>query len=182
VYESNAYAYCVAGKREGSAVMTDTIADFRGALLSDADTIADVYLASRKAFVSYAPLAHSDDEVRGWISGVLIPSGGVTVAVVSAAVVGMLAISHADGYGWIDHLYLLPTATGRGIGGQMLDLAKKQLGTPIRLYTFQENVGARRFYERHGFHAIAFSDGADNEENCPDVLYEWNGARNINVA
>jgi ribosomal protein S18 acetylase RimI-like enzyme len=44
--------------------------------------------------------------------------------------------------------------------------------TPIRLYTFQENVQARRFYERHGFVAIRFSDGSSNEERCPDVLYE----------
>jgi ribosomal protein S18 acetylase RimI-like enzyme len=47
------------------------------------------------------------------------------------------------------------------------------LTSPIRLYTFQENDGARRFYERHGFRAIEFGDGSNNEENCPDVLYEW---------
>jgi ribosomal protein S18 acetylase RimI-like enzyme len=42
----------------------------------------------------------------------------------------------------------------------------------VRLYTFQENTGARRFYERHGFKAVKLTDGHDNEENCPDVLYE----------
>jgi hypothetical protein len=31
---------------------------------------------------------------------------------------------------------------------------------------------ALSFYERHGFRAIAFSDGSANEERCPDVLYE----------
>jgi ribosomal protein S18 acetylase RimI-like enzyme len=104
---------------------------------------------------------------------VLIPSGGVTVAKVDNAIVGMMAISNEDGFGWIDHLYLLPEATGRGIGGQLVEQAKTQLGPPIRLYTFQANIGARRFYERHGFHAIAFGDGLNNEEKCPDVLYEW---------
>jgi hypothetical protein len=28
-------------------------------------------------------------------------------------------------------------------------------------------------YESRGFRAIAFGDGAGNEEKCPDVLYEW---------
>jgi hypothetical protein len=34
------------------------------------------------------------------------------------------------------------------------------------------NAGARRFYERHGFSAIEFTDGSANEERCPDVLFE----------
>jgi hypothetical protein len=46
------------------------------------------------------------------------------------------------------------------------------LAPPIRLYTFQANAGARRFYERHGFVPIEFTDGQANEERCPDVLYE----------
>ncbi len=46
------------------------------------------------------------------------------------------------------------------------------LHKPIRLYTFQQNEGARRFYERHGYKTIEFTDGQGNEENCPDVLYE----------
>ena len=41
----------------------------------------------------------------------------------------------------------------------------------MRLYAFQQNEAARRFYERHGFVAIAFGDGSTNEERCPDVLY-----------
>jgi ribosomal protein S18 acetylase RimI-like enzyme len=46
------------------------------------------------------------------------------------------------------------------------------LALPVRLCTFQANVRARSFYERHGFKAIAFGDGNSNEERCPDVLYE----------
>jgi len=118
-------------------------------------------------------MAHTDDEVRHWIAKVLIPGGGVSVAVDHGSVVGMMAVSRQDGIGWIDQLYLDPSAVGRGIGTGFVELAKESLGSPVRLYTFQENVGARRFYERHGFRAIAFSDGLDNEEHCPDVLYEW---------
>ncbi len=151
-------------------------ATFRRAVASDAEEIAAVYLASRRAFVAFAPLAHSADEVRLWVAEELIPGGGVTVATRGAGegpVIGMLAVSRGDDAGWIDQLYLLPSAVRRGLGAQLLDQAKAALGSPIRLYTFQENSGARRFYERHGFRAIAFGDGSGNEENCPDVLYEW---------
>jgi ribosomal protein S18 acetylase RimI-like enzyme len=47
------------------------------------------------------------------------------------------------------------------------------LGSPIRLHTLQENVEARQFYEKHGFQILKLTDGSENEENCPDVLYEW---------
>ena len=88
-------------------------------------------------------------------------------------IVGMMATSTANGISWIDQLYLSPDDVGNGIGTRMLNKAKDSLATPIRLYTFQENTAARRFYERHGFRPISLSDGRNNEERCPDVLYEF---------
>jgi ribosomal protein S18 acetylase RimI-like enzyme len=149
---------------------------FRPATDTDAEQVASVLLASRKAFITFAPLAHADDAVRAWVASLLIPGGGVSVAVArgsSEEVVGMMAVSQQNGVAWIDQLYLHPSVVGRGIGTRFIELAKESLGSRIRLYTFQENGGARRFYERHGFRAFAFSDGSDNEEHCPDVLYEW---------
>jgi ribosomal protein S18 acetylase RimI-like enzyme len=105
---------------------------------------------------------------------VLLPAGGVTVATVQKEIVGMMALSRRDEADWITHLYLHPKATGHGIGSRLLARALEELGPRIRLYTFQENMPARRFYERHGFQAIAFGDGRGNEERCPDVLYELN--------
>ena len=43
----------------------------------------------------------------------------------------------------------------------------------MRLWTFQRNQRARRFYERRGFRLVLLTDGADNEEKEPDALYEW---------
>jgi ribosomal protein S18 acetylase RimI-like enzyme len=60
-----------------------------------------------------------------------------------------------------------------GLGTILLEQAKLTLSAPIRLYTFQENVDARRFYTRHGFKEIELTDGALNEEKVPDVLLEW---------
>lgn len=147
---------------------------FRKAIAKDAPGVADVYLASRQAFLSFAPLAHSDEEVRQWVTDSLIPSGGVTVASSNNEVIGMMALSRDEQIDWIDQLYLHPAAVGCGIGTRLLELAMQEAGSVIRLYTFQANTASRRFYERHGFRAIAFSDGLTNEEQCPDVLYELN--------
>ena len=145
---------------------------FRYATPTDAAGVADVYLASRKTFLPFAPLVHSDAEIRQWVSGVLIPSGGVTVATAANEPIGMMALSHDGQLDWIEQLYLHPSAVGRGIGSQLLERAKQELGSLIRLFTFQANTASRRFYERHGFTSVAFSDGHANEEHCPDVLYE----------
>ena len=87
-------------------------------------------------------------------------------------IVGVLAVSQSDGASWITQLYVEPGYWGTGIGTQLLRTALGALSQPIRLYTFQQNVAARRFYERFGFKPIAFGDGSTNEERCPDVLYE----------
>jgi len=148
----------------------------RPAIAADAGQVAAVYLASRAAFLAFAPVVHSQAEVRDWVARVLIPGGGVTVAIGRGPIgpiVGMMAVSRQRGVGWIDQLYLLPSAVGHGLGTRLVEHAKKSLGSPVRLFTFQQNVGARRFYERHGFRAIEFSDGSNNEEHCPDILYEW---------
>jgi GNAT superfamily N-acetyltransferase len=153
------------------------ILDFRAATLGDADSVADVYLRSRKELVACAPLVHSDEAVRDWIRRNLIPAGNTTVAIVDGLVVGLVAVSKGTDCSWIEQLYLLPAWVERGLGTRLLELARGELPAPIRLYTFQCNKRARCFYERRGFKAIAFGDGSGNEENCPDVLYEWRPER-----
>lgn len=149
---------------------------FRSAAQADSEQVAEIYLTSRKAFLSYAPLAHSDDAIRRWIADQLIPFGGVTVAVPDeplAKPLGMMALSRKENVGWIEQLYLRPAAVGNGLGARLVECAKAELGTLIRLYTFRANAGARRFYERRGFRVLELGDGSGNEEGCPDVLYEW---------
>ena len=144
----------------------------RSAVDSDAPAVAEVLISSRRAFIPYASMAQSLSAVREWAKHTLIPSCGVTVACASDEVIGVLATSEAEGIGWIDQLYVLPSFVGQGIGAQLLKHGLASLARPVRLYTFQANVGARRFYDKHGFKAIEFTDGSTNEERCPDVLLE----------
>lgn len=146
----------------------------RIATQSDANIIAKLYLASRKKYISFAPLVHSDEAIQQWMHDILIPSAQVWVVEQNDMIIGMMAIVEKQRLNWIEQLYVLPEATGQGVGSLLILMAKeKSLNLPIRLRTFQENLDARRFYERHGFKIIEFTDGSGNEENCPDMLYEW---------
>ena len=143
----------------------------RPATAADAHEVARVLIDSRRELMPFAPSAHSDDEVRAWVRQVLIPAGEVTVACLGGSVAGALAVSQADGIAWIEQLCVHPAQVARGAGRAMLAHALASLPRPLQLFTFQANRHARAFYERHGFVAVAFSDGAGNEERCPDVLY-----------
>ena len=145
----------------------------RPATAADAPRVASLLIDTRAAFMPYAPSAHTDAEVRACVASQLVPSGGVTVAEADGRVVAAMAVATAGTVSWITQMAVDPARVGRGIGARLLAHALRSLAPPVRLYTFQANAGARRFYERHGFAAIEFTDGHANEERCPDVLYEF---------
>jgi len=147
-------------------------ATLRPATSADALRVASLLIDTRAAFMPYAPSAHPDEELRAWVASHLVPSGGVTVAEVHGKVVGAMATGQVGGASWVTQMAVDPALVGQGIGSLLLAHAMRTLAPPVRLYTFQANSGARRFYERHGFAAIEFTDGRSNEERCPDVLYE----------
>jgi GNAT superfamily N-acetyltransferase len=137
----------------------------------DAQAVATVLIESRRAFLPFAPSAHPEHDVRRWVRDNLLRTHKVAVWEEDGAVVGVLATTEEPTVNWINQLYVLPGWTGRRIGTELLLYAHGTLPKPIHLYTFQENAGARRFYERNGYKAIEFTDGQDNEEGRPDVLY-----------
>ena len=71
---------------------------------------------------------------------------------------------------WIDQLYVLPDAQRRGVGTELLQVAKSSFDRR-QLWTFQRNARARRFYEAGGFALVQQTDDAKNEEKRPDARY-----------
>ena len=141
----------------------------RRARPDESGEIARVWLRSRAASVPHIPApVHTGEEVRAWFETVVLPTQEVWVAHDDDVIVGLVALQGE----WIEQLYVAPGFTGRGIGGELIRVAQRQRPVRLRLWTFEANVGARRFYERHGFVATG-STGGDNEEGAPDVLYEW---------
>lgn len=91
----------------------------------------------------------------------------VELALLDEKVVGMIAYNDKE----INQLYVHIDFQGIGIGETLLKRVKAQSNGRLTLYTFEVNENAQRFYEKHGFKII--SRGHENEENLPDILYEW---------
>jgi len=142
--------------------------DIRRASPAESASLAALWLRSRRASASIPPTVHTDQEVHQWFEEVVLPSCEVWVASSNGQPVGLMVLEQE----WIDQLYVDPTETGRGIGSALLDHAMKLRPTGLKLWTFQSNLDARRFYEAHGFVATATTQG-NNEEQAPDVCYEW---------
>jgi len=145
----------------------------RRATTADATEVATVYIASRRGAAAHMPTVHTDAEIRAWVIDHMVPERETWVADDNARIVAVMVL---DGE-MIDQLYVSPRSQRRGVGDALLAHAKQLRPARLRLYTFQSNTPARRFYEARGFIAIEFNDGARNEERAPDVLYEWTPKR-----
>ena len=143
--------------------------ELRAASPADADAIADVFIASFGT-LTFLPRLHTDEETRDFIANTVLTKDEVIVAQTGGRIVGFVAMSNGD---LLEHLYVHPELTGRGIGSALLERAKARMPGGFRLWVFQANAGARRFYERHGLRIVKLTDGAENEEKAPDALYEW---------
>jgi GNAT superfamily N-acetyltransferase len=135
----------------------------------DAAAVAAVWLRSRRASIPAIPApVHSDEAVLAFFATVVLPQQEAWVVDENGEVIAVLVLEP----GWINQLYVDPRYSNRGVGARLLDVAKTAYPNGLDLWTFAANTGARRFYERHDFTAIASTDG-DNEEGAPDVRYHW---------
>ncbi|MDF0599857.1 GNAT family N-acetyltransferase [Psychromarinibacter sp. C21-152] len=115
----------------------------------------------------WMPKLHDAEEDRAHVA-MLIDRFEVTAARDWRGAQGFLA---RDG-GWVHSLYVAPRARGQGVGARLLEAAKARTGR-LELWCFQANLDARRFYARHGFAEVEFTDGAENDEKLPDVRLVW---------
>ena len=99
---------------------------------------------------------------------VIFPRCRIWVAHREAGLLGFLAIR--DSY--VDRMYVRPGAHRAGVGTALLGKAREVSPDGLELHTHQSNERARRFYEKHGFRAVAFGTSPP-PENEPDVEYRW---------
>src|SRR5258706_16386742 len=140
----------------------------RRAMAADALAIAFVHRTAMRVSLNFLPELHTAEQDLAYFACRFLPSNEVWVAEAEGQVVGYVGFD-AD---WINHLYILPDFQGRRIGRKLLARPMAH-GAPKRLWTFQPNARARKFYEDRGFVAVQFTDGEGNEEKTPDVCYEW---------
>ncbi|MEG9298199.1 GNAT family N-acetyltransferase [Mangrovibacillus sp. Mu-81] len=110
---------------------------------------------------------HSFQNQVYYLNHILPKEFHIEVALMDEEVVGLIAYNESE----ISQLYIHIGYQGNGIGIRLLNKAKDQSSGRLTLYTFEINTKARRFYEKHGFNIIG--RGNENEENLPDILYEW---------
>ena len=87
-------------------------ATLRSAVPADAEAIAQILIDVRCAFMPYAPLVHSAEEVHSWVAGVLVPSGNTVIAESSGDLIGVLASAQAPSCSWIDQMAVHPSHVG----------------------------------------------------------------------
>lgn len=131
----------------------------RLAEVSDAPAVASVHVqtwqSAYRGLVPDSELESLSVEQRTAMWEQAIPHGGVWVALVDDAVVGFIAIGPSDepdatfkGYA----LYVLPSASGRGLG-LALGRAALEGKQDVVLWVFEENTRTRRLYEKFGLRA-----------------------------
>jgi len=154
----------------------------------DAQALADLFIAARRAAEpAIPPSVHTPSEIQRWFANLLgvadpdrlteperkRPHSETWVAERDSAVEGFLTLERE----WLDSIYVRPGLTGQGIGTALLDLAKSLRPGGFGLWVFETNLGARRFYTRHGLLALERTDGRDNEEKAPDIAMVWPGEK-----
>jgi GNAT superfamily N-acetyltransferase len=136
--------------------------------LHDMDAAARVHRASFDHALPWLTGLHTPEEDRWFYRERMFATCTLWGAFDGDVMTGVIAF-HDD---WIEQLYVLPEAQGRGVGTQLLDSAKRA-SERLQLWTFQRNTRARRFYEARGFVLAEQTDGARNEEKEPDARYLW---------
>lgn len=128
----------------------------------DLSAVGNVYEESWKsAYKGIIPQSYLDGLNKSdWIKNLNNPARRSLIMLDRDKIIGTssFSASRSDdmaGYGEIISIYLLPEYIGRGYGKQLLQAAidgLKQMGFhDIFLWVLEENVRARKFYEKSGF-------------------------------
>jgi putative acetyltransferase len=143
---------------------------FRPATIADIEEIALLHRHTRLMCFTFMPNPHdhSHEEDLAFFADHIFACGPVTAATEDGRIIGYTATAS----GWLEHLYVHPDWHGRNVGHALLQIAREGQDE-MRLWVFQSNAQARRFYERNGFVLEALHDGASNMEKQPDAVYVW---------
>ena len=137
-------------------------------VVPDFDELTEVWHNVNRSAYPYV-VAHQRytlDDARAFFRSSVLPSNRLWVASLGKSIVGFIAADATH----INQLAVDVNHQHRGIGSALLQHLLATTAGPWRLFTFQRNEAARRFYERHGFCVVRFGMSPP-PENEPDVEY-----------
>jgi ribosomal protein S18 acetylase RimI-like enzyme len=142
---------------------------FRPLEQGDVKAISGIH--HRACMVAYAFMnwRYPIDEVERWYAGKFAEWSWTQAAFDADVMAGFIALKDHH----IDQLYVDPSQQRTGIGSVLLGKALNAVSGRITLDVFEENLGARAFYEKHGFEAR--DRWMNTEEGAIDLLYVREG-------
>ena len=111
---------------------------------------------------------HTLDDARAFFREHVVARCEIWVAHDSDKLLGLLALEAPS----IRQFAVFREFQCRGFGTALLRKALEVSPSELRLFTFQRNLKARAFYEKHGFGAVAFGRSPAPELE-PDVEYRF---------
>jgi len=141
----------------------------RAVTVEDAVRVSEIFLTSRRAAMPWLARPRTDEETRWWHANILVPRATLVVAERLGEVVGFAEPAG----GWLNALYVAPTAQGGGVGSALFEHSMALQPEGFDLWVFQRNTRALDFYARYRCVEVRRTEGVDNEEHEPDVLLHW---------
>ncbi|MDP6603303.1 MAG: GNAT family N-acetyltransferase [Rhodospirillales bacterium] len=123
----------------------------RRASARDADTVAALFLETRRHSMAYLPVIRTVDETRRWMAETIFCDFDVWVAERGPEIAAFLALAGRH----VEYLYVRPSHQRLGIGDMLLTKAKRLSPEGLELLVFAENTPAQAFYRARGFHCVA---------------------------
>lgn len=154
------------------------------ALGRDSFVAAFGHLYSRENLAAFLAAVYAEEVVRGEVEGEECIH---RLADEGSRLLGYAKLRHPSSYAdqsptgarnpiALGQLYTRPDATGQGIGAALMDWAiaeaRARRHDAIQLSVWAENLGAQRFYARHGFAKVAEIDFWVGEHRDDEFLYE----------
>jgi len=142
----------------------------RAYLDQDFEALTELWHHVNRASYPYVAVhqAYTLEEARAYFRERVLGECRVWLAVDGDGPLGLIAVKED----WIDQLCVAPVAQRQGIGAALLARIREVSPIGLRLFTFQKNLAARSFYEKHGFRPVRFGVSPP-PENEPDVEYHW---------
>lgn len=125
-------------------------------------TAADAYnieRLTRAAYAKWVPVIGREPLPMTFQYAEILARDPVELAMDNAAIVGLVHLTHRDGYMLIENLATDPSRQSGGIGNALLALAEAEAGKAgfreMRLYTNGAFAGNLRFYAKRGYAVTA---------------------------